>query len=205
MADIVVNFLQSGIKNPYIIVLLVAMFPLIELKGAIPIGIRLGLNLWESAGLSFIGSTLVTVPIFFLLLYVFTLLKKIPLINKLVYKLEAIFERKAEKISQNKNDEPETIKQRFFKKALFIFVAVPLPLTGVWTGTAIAVFLNMKFRNAIVSLALGNLVAGTFITLITFLFKDYVDIIITGILIIAVIMLIVLIIKIAVSKPKQTE
>lgn len=205
MADIVVNFLQSGIKNPYIIVLLVAMFPLIELKGAIPIGIRLGLNLWESAGLSFIGSTLVTVPIFFLLLYVFTLLKKIPLINKLVYKLEAMFERKAEKISQNKNDKPETIKQRFFKKALFIFVAVPLPLTGVWTGTAIAVFLNMKFRNAIVSLALGNLVAGTFITFITFLFKDYVDIIITGILIIAVIMLIVLIIKIAVSKPKQTE
>ena len=69
MADIVVEFLQSIIKNPYVLVILVAMFPLIELKGAIPIGLKLGLKLYESAILSFVGSTIIVVIIFFLLLY----------------------------------------------------------------------------------------------------------------------------------------
>ncbi len=205
MAEIVVDFLQSSIKNPYILVILVAMFPLIELKGAIPIGIKSGLNLWQSAVLSYIGSTIIVIPIFFLLIYVFKLLKKIPFIGKLVYKLEAMFERKAEKISEKSGDKPEEIKRKFFIKALFIFVAVPLPLTGVWTGTAIAVFLNMKFRDALLPLALGNLVAGSFITLITFLFKDYVDVIINCMLVLAIIMLIVFIVKVALSKPKEIQ
>lgn len=205
MAELVVNFLQSGIKNPYILVILVAMFPLIELKGAIPIGMRLGLDLWESALLSYVGSTLIVIPIFFLLIYVFKLLKKIPFIGKIVCKLEALFERKAEKISEKSGDKPEEIKRRFFMTALFVFVAVPLPLTGVWTGTAIAVFLNMKFKDSLLPLASGNLIAGAFITIITFLFKDYVDVIINCMLILAIVMLIVLIIKIAVSKPKEIQ
>ncbi len=205
MADIVVVFLQSGIKNPYILTILVAMFPLIELKGAIPIGLKLGLKLYESALLSYVGSTLIVIPIFFLLIYVFKLLKKIPLIKKLVFKLEAMFEKKAEKIAKKSDGKTEEVKRKFLMTALFIFVAIPLPLTGVWTGAAIAVFLNMSFKDSILPLALGNLTAGSFITLITFLFGDYVDIIITCMLILAIIMLVVLIVKIALSKPQDTK
>lgn len=205
MADIVVEFLQSGIKNPYILTILVAMFPLIELKGAIPIGLKLGLKLYESALLSYVGSTLIVIPIFFLLIYVFKLLKKIPLIKKLVFKLEAMFEKKAEKIAKKSDGKTEEVKRKFLMTALFIFVAIPLPLTGVWTGAAIAVFLNMSFKDSILPLALGNLTAGSFITLITFLFGDYVDIIITCMLILAIIMLVVLIVKIALSKPQDTK
>ncbi len=205
MADIVVEFLQSGIKNPYILTILVAMFPLIELKGAIPIGLKLGLKLIDSALLSYVGSTLIVIPIFFLLIYVFKLLKKIPLVKKLVYKLEAMFEKKAEKIAKKSDGKTEEVKRRFLMTALFIFVAVPLPLTGVWTGAAIAVFLNMSFKDSILPLALGNFTAGSFITLITFLFEDYVDIIITCMLILAIIMLVVLIVKIALSKPEKAE
>lgn len=205
MADIVVEFLQSGIKNPYILTILVAMFPLIELKGAIPIGLKLGLKLIDSALLSYVGSTLIVIPIFFLLIYVFKLLKKIPLVKKLVYKLEAMFEKKAEKIAKKSDGKAEDVKRRFLMTALFIFVAVPLPLTGVWTGAAIAVFLNMSFKDSILPLALGNFTAGSFITLITFLFEDYVDIIITCMLILAIIMLVVLIVKIALSKPEKAE
>ncbi len=205
MADIVVEFLQSGIKNPYILTILVAMFPLIELKGAIPIGLKLGLKLYESALLSYVGSTLIVIPIFFLLIYVFKLLKKIPLVKKLVFKLEAMFEKKAEKIAKKSDGVALEVKRKFLMTALFIFVAVPLPLTGVWTGAAIAVFLNMSFKDSVLPLALGNLTAGSFITLITFLFGDYVDIIITCMLILAIIMLVVLIVKIALSKPKNTE
>lgn len=205
MADIVVGFLQSFIKNPYILVTVVAMFPLVELKGAIPIGLKSGLKLYESALLSYFGSTIIVIPIFFLLIYVFKLLKRIPLVKKLIEKLEIIFENKANELSVKSNGKPEEVKRKFLIKALLIFVAVPLPLTGVWTGAAIAVFLNMTFKDSIIPLALGNFIAGLFITLLTFLFKDYVDLIIGCMLIIAAVMLIVLIVKIALAKPKENN
>lgn len=205
MADIVVDFLQSFIKNPYILVIVVSIFPLIELKGAIPMGLKSGLKVYQSGILSYIGSTLVVVPIFFLLLYVFKLLKKIPFVKKIIEKLEVIFENKAEELSKKSNGKPEDIKRKFLTTALFVFVAIPLPLTGVWTGTAIAVFLNLSFKDSIIPLAVGNLVAGFIITLLTYFFQAYVDIIITCMLVLAIIMLIVLIVKIAVAKPKKDE
>ena len=87
--------------------------------------------------------------------------------------------------------------------SLLIFVAVPFPVTGVWTGTAIAVFLGLKFREALLPLALGNLIAGSLITLMTLIFKSYVDIIIYALFAIAIVMLVVTIIKIARSKPSE--
>lgn len=205
MADIVVGFLQSFIKNQYILVALVAMFPLVELKGAIPIGLKSGLKLYESALLSYFGSTIIVIPIFFLLIYVFKLLKKIPFVKKIVVKLEIIFENKANELSLKSNGKPEDLKRKFLIKALLIFVAVPLPLTGVWTGTAIAVFLNLSFKDSIIPLALGNFIAGLFITLLTLLFQDYVDLIIGCMLIVAAVMLIALIVKIALAKPKENS
>lgn len=205
MADIVVGFLQSFIKNQYILVALVAMFPLVELKGAIPIGLKSGLKLYESALLSYFGSTIIVIPIFFLLIYVFKLLKKIPFVKKIVVKLEIIFENKANELSLKSNGKPEDLKRKFLIKALLIFVAVPLPLTGVWTGTAIAVFLNLSFKDSIIPLALGNFIAGLFITLLTLLFQDYVDLIIGCMLIVAAVMLIVLIVKIALAKPEANS
>lgn len=205
MADIVVEFLQSFIKNPFVLVVIVAMFPLIELKGAIPIGLKSGLKLYESALFSYLGSTIIVIPIFFLLIYVFKLLKKIPFVKKVIYKLEAVFEKKAIELSEKSNDKPEEAKRKFLMISLFVFVAIPLPLTGVWTGAAIAVFLNMSFKDSLLPLALGNFVAGLCITLLTFFFEPYVDLIITGMLILAVIMLIVLIIKIALAKPNVKD
>lgn len=205
MADIVVEFLQSFIKNPFVLVVIVAMFPLIELKGAIPIGLKSGLKLYESALFSYLGSTIIVIPIFFLLIYVFKLLKKIPFVKKVIYKLEAVFEKKAIELSAKSNDKPEEAKRKFLMISLFVFVAIPLPLTGVWTGAAIAVFLNMSFKDSLLPLALGNFVAGLCITLLTYFFEPYVDLIITGMLILAVIMLIVLIIKIALAKPNVKD
>ena len=88
-------------------------------------------------------------------------------------------------------------------RALLVFVAVPLPVTGVWTGTAIAVFLGFKFKDAILSLAIGNLIAGAIITLLTYFFKDYVDYIILGLAVLAVVMLVFFIVKVIISKPES--
>lgn len=203
LTEFLLNFFNSITSNGKLITLLVSMFPLIELKGAIPIGTLLGENLITSATLAYIGSTVICIPIFFLLVPIFNLLKKIKFIKKLIEKIETVLKNKAEKIALKSNAETEDIKIKFLKTALFIFVAVPFPVTGVWTGTAIAVFVGLKFKDSIIPLALGNLIAGTIITLLTFFFKAYVDLIILVLFIIALIMLGLFITKIILSKPEN--
>ena len=93
---------------------------------------------------------------------------------------------------------------------VFVFVAIPLPMTGVWTGSAIAVFLGLKFREAVLPVIVGNLVAGLIISLLaevclalgSILALDY---ILYGLFILAIIMLVVVIIKVACKKPTKKD
>lgn len=214
MADLIVDFL-SFIQNDFLIVLFISMFPLVELKGAIPIGAKLGLDLLQTAPLAYLGSTLIVIPIFFLLVPLFNLFKKIKGVGKFFEKVELMLKNKALSIAMKAKDKiddvqltEEQIQSRINKVyviSLLIFVAVPFPVTGVWTGTAIAVFLGLRFRDSILPLAVGNLIAGTIITLLTFLFGKYVDAIILVLFIIALVMLVVTFVKIALTKRPQEQ
>ncbi len=204
MSEILLNFFQSITDNGKIITLLVSIFPLVELKGGIPIGLGLGESLITSALLAYIGSTCIIFLLYFLLIPIFNLLKKIKIIKKLVEKIETVLKNKALEVSKS-SENAEEKKDKFMAWALFIFVAIPFPVTGVWTGTAIAVFLKMKFSKCFLPLVLGNLVAGTLITLLTFIFKSYVNIIIDVLFLIAIIMLTIFIVKVVKSKPIENK
>jgi uncharacterized membrane protein len=200
------KFLLGVFKNEYVATLFVSMFPLIELKGAIPIGTGIfHLNLWQTAGIAYLGSTIISIAVFFLLIPVFNLLKKIGFIRKLVERIESIFEEKARKIAQKTDGSPEKEAKKIMMLSLFIFVAVPFPVTGVWTGTAIAVFLGLKFRESVLPIAAGNLIAGSIITLLTRFAYKYVDIIIYSLFAIAILMLVLMILKIVFAKPEKKE
>ena len=203
MKEAIVNFLQSITGSPWATVAVFSMFPLIELKGAIPVGEALGLILWQTALLAYVGSTLVCVPVYFLLRPVFNLLKRWKAISRLVEKIEGVFSRRAARIAEKSGKSEGKALTGMLSLGVFAFVAVPLPLTGVWTGTAIAVFLGLKFKDTILPVMLGNLAAGSVITLLTFLFSDYDEYIILGLFAIAIIMLIVFIVRIARSKPEE--
>ena len=206
MTKILGEFLLNIFKSEYIATLFVAMFPLIELKGAIPIGTGLfKLKLWETASIAYLGSTIVSIAVFFLLIPIFNLLKKIGFVKKLIERIESIFNEKAKKIAQKTNGSAEKEAKRIMMISLFIFVAVPFPVTGVWTGTAIAVFLGLKFKESVLPIAIGNLIAGSIITLLTFLVGEYVDVIIYALFAIAIVMLVIFIVKIATAKPSQDE
>ena len=191
--------------NTYAATLFVSMFPLIELKGAIPIGTGLfGMPLWQTSLVAYLGSTIVSVAEFFLLIPIFNLLKKIGFIKKLVLKVEGIFARKAEEIAKKTEGSAEKEAKKIMLWILFVFVAVPFPVTGVWTGTAIAVFLGLKFHESVLPIAAGNLVAGGIITLLTFMLGEkYTNYLIYALFVIAIIMLVVFIIKIVRSEPKS--
>ena len=190
--------------NTYAATLFVSMFPLIELKGAIPIGtVLFGMPLWQTSLVAYLGSTIVSVAEFFLLIPVFNLLKRISFIKKLVLKVEGIFARKAEEIAKKTEGSAEKEAKKIMLWSLLVFVAVPFPVTGVWTGTAIAVFLGLKFHESVLPIAAGNLVAGGVITLLTFLLGEkYTNYLIYALFVIALIMLVVFIVKIVRSEPK---
>jgi len=201
------EILINAFHSKELAVLIVSMFPLIELKGAIPIGMSeaFGMNLFETAGIAYLGSTAVSILVFFLLIPIFNLLKKIKGVRKFILKIEGMFERKAAKIVAKTNESAVAEAKKIMMISLFVFVAVPFPVTGVWTGTAIAVFLGLKFRESVLPIAAGNLIAGIIITVLTWLFRDYVDYIIYTLFAIAVIMLVLFIVKIIKSKPREEK
>ena len=138
-----------------ITVLIISALPVIELRGAIPVGIGLGLSTIDSALLSFAGSL---IPVPFILLGirpVFNYLKKTKLFKGLV-----------EKLTHKSLKKSDNIKKYGFW-GLLIFVAIPLPGTGVWSGALIASLLDMKFKMAFPAILFGNLVAGLLITAIS--------------------------------------
>lgn len=137
---------------------LVSMVPVIELRGAIPIGVARGLPFWAAVLVSIIGNL---VPVPFIIIFIkkiFAFMReKMPKLNGLVTRLENKANRKSETV------------QKYAFWGLFIFVAIPLPGTGAWTGALIAAMLEMPLKKAFPSIMLGVLSAGAIVTFITYI------------------------------------
>ena len=133
----------------------IAAVPVVELRGAIPAGIAAGLNPWLAYGLAVMGN-LLPVPFLILLIRpVFDWLRRHPFFAP---KIDAL-ERRAH------------LKGRLVRKyrllGLALFVALPLPGTGAWTGALVAAFLDIRLRHALPAITLGVLAAGGIVTLMT--------------------------------------
>ena len=85
---------------------------------------------------------------------------------------------------------------------VFVFVAIPLPLTGVWTGSAVASIVKLPYGKAVASVIGGNLVASLIILLLCRFFNAYINYIILALAIIAIVVVIALIVKVIIHKPK---
>lgn len=142
----ILNFLSIELT-----VLLTAALPIIELRGAIPVGISLGLSPLHAAILSFIGSMIPVPFILFTIRPIFNYLKKTKLFRKLVHKLTDKSLNKSGNI------------QKYGAWGLLIFVAIPLPGTGVWSGSLAAALLDMRFKWAFPAILVGNIIAAVII------------------------------------------
>lgn len=135
---------------------LISMIPLIELRGSIPLGAMLDMPWYTVFFISLIGNLL---PIPFIILFVrpiFDWLKKTRLFHGLATKLENKLLSKADRVT------------RYEVIGLMIFVAVPLPGTGAWSGAGIAALLGMRLRPALLSIAAGVVIAGIIMTLASY-------------------------------------
>ncbi len=136
---------------------LVSMVPVIELRGAIPIGVGYGLNFWVAIVVSLIGNL---VPVPFIIIFIkkiFALLRRwSPKLDRVVTALENRAEKKSD------------VVQRYAFWGLFILVAIPLPGTGAWTGALVAAMLDMKLSRAFPAIALGVVGAAVIVSFVTY-------------------------------------
>lgn len=137
------NLLTTEIK-----VLLVSMLPIIELRGAIPIGMAMGMSAQHAFITCYIGSIIPVPILLFGIRPVFKWLKGTELYDKIIHKL----------IHRTLNRSYYVEKYGFW--GLLLFVAIPLPGTGVWSGTLAAVLLDIRFKAAFPAILIGNLIAG---------------------------------------------
>ena len=137
--------------------LLIAMVPVIELRGAIPVGVAMGLQPLTALLAAIIGNML---PIPFILLFIrhiFNWMRThMPKLGGLVDKMEAKAHLKGQKVT------------RYKYLGLFIFVAIPLPGTGAWTGALVAAFLDMRLKSALPAIFAGVMTAGVIVTALTY-------------------------------------
>ncbi|HHU75715.1 MAG TPA: small multi-drug export protein [Firmicutes bacterium] len=133
-------------------VLLTAALPVIELKGAIPVGISLGMTPIHAAFIAFLGS-MIPVPVI-----LFTVR---PLFNYL--KTTGVFRKLVEKLTTRSLQSNSGKIRKYGVWGLILLVALPLPGTGVWSGSLVAALLDMRFKLAFPAILVGNLIAGILI------------------------------------------
>ncbi len=138
--------------NKLITMIILAASPISECRGSIPFGIAVGINPFLVFLLSIIFNIAI-IPIIFILL-------KISRIRELIYK---ILGNKIEKTVEKWNKK----FGRFEELGLMLFVAIPLPVTGAYTGSLIAYFLGLDLKKSIIWLSVGVIIAATIILLIT--------------------------------------
>lgn len=140
-----------------IMTFIIAMVPVLELRGAIPIGTAAGVEP-HVATLAAIAGNLVPVP--FIIVFIRRIFAWMRTKNSFFNKVVTAMEEKA-----SKNMEKVF---RYENIGLFLLVAVPLPGTGAWTGALVAAFLDMRLKRCMIPITLGVIAAGIIVYLITY-------------------------------------
>jgi len=170
---------------PEIYVLIISILPIVELRGAIPVGAALGLPFWSNYPLAIVGNLL---PIPIILMFMpkildffakFKLFRPIVLwLRKKAYKHSAkVIGKDAPEMPKELSDEEllnstknaEAMKMtRGTFIALLLFVAIPIPGTGAWTGSLVASLFNLPKKWSLLSIFLGVLISGAIMCLASY-------------------------------------
>ncbi len=221
-----VNSIAEAMKNAMgaeLTVFLLSMIPIAEARVAIPFGMTMGMSPGAALGWAFLGTAAVTPILLLILIPIIKALSKTKLFSKLGKFLYDKFEKKSRSIESGdgapQNSPPDVsdteqnsdkkhklkLSKRDLKKmgGTALFVAIPVPLTGVWTGSAVASIIKLGFVKGLISVMVGNAVACSVITLIGWAFKPYVDYITIAFSVIAICVVIFLIVKLVLYKPDK--
>lgn len=149
-------FLESNNIPAELIPFLISLFPVLEIRGGMIAALALGVDFIPAFLLCYLGNML---PIPFILLFIrkiFKLMRKVKPLGKIVDKMEARADKKKDTIV------------KYQEWGLLLFVAIPLPGTGGWTGALIAALMDLRMKKCLPIIALGVFIAGLIMSLITY-------------------------------------
>ncbi len=146
MLEVILNYLKDLPKD--YVVMIVGALPISELRGAIPLALSFGMSLSKAFWLSVLGNCIIVAPALFLFKPVSDVLRRFKIWSRF---FDWVFER------TKKNSDAI---QKYEALGLAIFVAIPLPMTGAWSGVIAASLFKIKFRYAFISIMLGVVAAG---------------------------------------------
>lgn len=142
---------------PWLSTVIISCLPIFELRGAIPIALGVyGLSPWSAYLLSVFGNMLPVIPLLLFLDPVSTQLRRY-----------TIFDRFFSWLFNRTRRNHEERFEKYGLMALTLFVAVPLPVTGAWTGCAAAFVFGIKFRHAFPAILAGVMIAGLIVSIVT--------------------------------------
>ncbi len=151
----------------YLFTVIVGMVPIVELRGAIPIGVfTFHLNYIEAFICSFIGNI---IPVYFIVKYIRPLFDFFGRWKPFKKVIDWATEKATRKIEES------TKLQNFVALGLFLFVAIPLPGTGAWIGSLVANFLDLPPKKAIPPIIIGVLTAGIIVLSLTAIAKGGIE------------------------------
>ena len=149
------KLISSGLSAELIVAIISAL-PIAELRGAIPVGIKLfHLPWYQVLGISLVGNML---PVPFLLLFFESLVKVISRVAIGRRFVEWLFKR---------TRRHKMVIEKYEMIGLMMLVAIPLPGTGAWTGSIAAFLCGLKFGRALLAIAAGVLISGAIVTALT--------------------------------------
>ena len=161
MQDAIVSFLYSFGLSPKITILLLSTLPVTELRASVPIGILLlKQRVWSVFFYAVIGNLLPIAPVYFLFDPISKRLSRTKYMRTF---FEWLFARAKKKSG---------LIEKYEALGLMLFVGIPFPGTGVWTGCLIASLLRMHFVPTFIAATLGVLIAATVVTLLTLIGKS---------------------------------
>ena len=149
-------FLENLHMSKEVIVFIISMIPILELRGGLVVAALFKINIWKAIVLCIAGNIIPVPFILKLITPIFTWMKKTKLFSPMVHKLEEKSMGKSEKI------------QKYEFWGLMLFVGIPLPGTGAWTGSLIAALLDMKFSKAIIAVICGIVMATVIMCIISY-------------------------------------
>lgn len=157
MAEAIRDFFLNTVGEE-LCVFFCSMIPIIELRGAIPMGALFQMPWWQSYIISVVGNM---IPVPFILLFINKIIKwmsvsKVGFFNKFANWLLKKADKNRDKIE----------KYGFW--GVCLFVAIPLPVTGAWTGSLVSATIGMKLWRAMLSALLGVMIAGAIMTAISY-------------------------------------
>ena len=149
--------LEGSYIGKVLLTFIMSMVPVIELRGAIPIGVGYGLDLWLAVAIAVVGNFL---PVPFIMLFIRKIFAWMRKVNK---KFASVVDRMEQKAAKHTD---KVTRYGFW--GLLILVAIPLPGTGAWTGALVAAMMEIRFKTALPAIFLGVLTAAVIVTFITY-------------------------------------